>query len=156
MYENPQDRSEGPASSEKKSDYSFKSDQMKKLAAAEKKKLSEFDEQMKRINFEGENYTYDDYPAEPLISFFPKLTRKTTSSKYVPETSKLRLPIPDTFVFLGKEEIRMWLLTSEDGYLEKIESFSNRDMLLSVGRPKGRENELTAVMKAKVFSFYFF
>ncbi|KAA6393795.1 MAG: hypothetical protein EZS28_010677, partial [Streblomastix strix] len=95
---------------------------------------------------------YSEYPTQPLISFFPLLVTKTTSNKRLPITAKLQLPLPDTFVFLPKEEIHWWLITSNDGYLEKIESFTNKDLMMAVGRPKGCENELTAVMKVKARS----
>ena len=115
-----------------------------------KKELVSYQEQVKRVSFTDETlYSYDNYPAHPLVNFFPLLTRKTTAAKFVPVTAKLQLPIPDTFVFIGKDDLKMWLLTSEDGYLEKIENFSNRDMMVAIGRPKGQENILTAVLKVK-------
>lgn len=130
--------------------FSFGKTAAQRSEEQKKKEMSSYQEQVKRISFcDKEKYSYDNYPAHPLVSFMPLLTRKTTAAKYVPVTAKLSLPIPDSFVFIGKEEVKMWLLTSEDGILEKIESFSNRDMMLAVGRPKGQENILTAVMKVK-------
>jgi hypothetical protein len=149
LYQIDLDRSENSLT-KAKSDYSFKQQRLRKQEEEKQKRNSDFEAQMKKINFHLSGYTYDKFPIQPLISFLPLLVRKTTSAKYIPETSRLRLPIPDTFVFLPKDEIKMWLITTEEGYLERIENFSNRDILQAAGRSKGRENELTAVMKVKV------
>ncbi|KAK2964553.1 hypothetical protein BLNAU_469 [Blattamonas nauphoetae] len=107
-------------------------------------------EMVKRITFgPDQGYTYANSPAEPLVMFLPLLTRKNTASKHTPVTAKLRLPIPDSFVTIDKDDVKMWLLTSEEGYLERIDNYTTKDLMLALGRPKGRENEVSAVMKVR-------
>ncbi|KAH7822024.1 putative Lmbr1-like motif protein [Monocercomonoides exilis] len=151
LYEiSPTTTEQTGAAKKKPTGFSFGKSAAQKTAEMQKKEQQTYLEQMKQVSFcDDERYSYENYPAFPLVSFLPLLTRKTTASKYVPVTGKLRLPIPDTFVFIGKEEVKMWLITSEEGYLEKIETFTNRDIIMAIGRPRGQENVLTAVLKVK-------
>ncbi|KAA6374578.1 MAG: hypothetical protein EZS28_029895, partial [Streblomastix strix] len=151
LYEIPPGKKEMPLGGPKATaNYSFNKNKAERDEEEKKKEQQRYRTMISKIAFgEDRGYNYDNYPAQPLITFFPLLVRKTTAAKHVPITAKLCIPIPDTFVFLQKDELRWWLITSDDGCLEKIEQFTNRDMMLAIGRPRGRENELTAVMKVK-------
>lgn len=150
LYEIPPSVIEQSNSGKKPVNYGFTSQAALKNEELRKKEIKNFKEMVKRASFGEEmGYSYDNYPAIPLANFLPLLTRRITSSKFVPVTAKLKLNMPDSFVSLGKEDIKMWLMTDEDGYLERIDNYTNRDLMMAIGRPKGRENELTALLKFK-------